>query len=281
MTTLGDPTLLTRSAALYAVAPRYRLATPSLAFDGSPLVEFAEPRRKIAVFSHERSGTHFLMNTIAQNFGYVSDPWWNLDFEEGLCLHAPGFVLGYFEAARDRPVQNILKAHHAAGFFTEIIEPMAEMFDIFYIYRDPRQVMPSYWRLIRDFPWDEGPRTPTVQAFVEARPRGNMLRYQKESADDVLDRWQRHVDGWTALAHTSGRVLTLDFGALDRRFDETVARIARHLGRKAPETPRRPSRDVAVVHPTRGAGRATLDADTHALITDRTRDTLARLGIAP
>jgi hypothetical protein len=30
--------------------------------------------RKIIVASHERSGTHFLMNTLADNFGYVSEP---------------------------------------------------------------------------------------------------------------------------------------------------------------------------------------------------------------
>ena len=29
--------------------------------------------KKVIVISHERSGTHFLMDTIALNFGYVGD----------------------------------------------------------------------------------------------------------------------------------------------------------------------------------------------------------------
>ena len=36
---------------------------------------------KVMVVSHERSGTHFLMNTIALNFDYISAPWINLDWE--------------------------------------------------------------------------------------------------------------------------------------------------------------------------------------------------------
>ena len=38
-----------------------------------------EPRRKVAVISHERSGTHFLMNTLAANCDLIAKPWWDLD----------------------------------------------------------------------------------------------------------------------------------------------------------------------------------------------------------
>jgi len=29
----------------------------------------------VMVVSHQRSGTHFMMNTVAACFGYVSNPW--------------------------------------------------------------------------------------------------------------------------------------------------------------------------------------------------------------
>ena len=38
----------------------------------------AEYRPKVLVVSHERSGTHFVMNSLALNLDYVSSPWINL-----------------------------------------------------------------------------------------------------------------------------------------------------------------------------------------------------------
>lgn len=272
--------LLRRSRQLYAHATRYRSARPAVACDGSPLTIGKTPAKKVAVFSHERSGTHFLMNALSLNFGYLSDPWWNLDFEEGVNFHAPGFTLGYLEGVRDIPVQNILKSHHAAGFIDDILEPLREQFHLLYIHRDPRQVMPSFWRLIRDFPWDEGPRTKTVRAFIDHAPRANMLRYQKEQARDVLHRWQMHVEGWRDLIDRSdGAILCLRFEDLDQRFDETVRRIGSHLGQTI-DTPRRPGADAPVVRRSRADDRPECDAETNRIIAARVGPTLDRLGYA-
>ena len=40
-----------------------------------------EDVKKAMIVSHERSGTHFLMNTLDKNFPYISQPWINFDFE--------------------------------------------------------------------------------------------------------------------------------------------------------------------------------------------------------
>ncbi len=50
--------------------------------------------KKGMVVSHERSGTHFLMNTLALNFGYIAKPWINFDgWDEGpkteIVRHSP------------------------------------------------------------------------------------------------------------------------------------------------------------------------------------------------
>ena len=42
------------------------------------LALFGEERPAVMVVSHERSGTHFLMNALAACYGYVSAPWVNL-----------------------------------------------------------------------------------------------------------------------------------------------------------------------------------------------------------
>ena len=61
-------------------------------------------RKKAAVIGHERSGTHFLMNTLAYNFGYISAPWFNFDFELGINFHAPQAILNILKQMHDKPV---------------------------------------------------------------------------------------------------------------------------------------------------------------------------------
>lgn len=145
-----------------------------------------EYRKKIAVISHERSGTHFLMNAIATNFGYISNPWWNFDFDQPINFHAPQAIQQYLQQAHDYSVLNILKSHHPVAFFNEIIDYLADQFHIFYIYRDPRDVLVSNWKLIRSFNWDEGPKTETAGDFIRAEPSGAMLRYQKKQERNML-----------------------------------------------------------------------------------------------
>ena len=94
--------------------------------------------KKAAVISHERSGTHFLMNTLALNFGYLAKPWWNFDFELGLNFHSFDNLYEYLKQVHDRPVINVLKSHHHMDFFQEFIDYVTSQFHIFYIYRDPR-----------------------------------------------------------------------------------------------------------------------------------------------
>src|SRR5438132_1444947 len=101
--------------------------------------------KKAWVFSHERSGTHFLMNTLAANFGYIARPWFNFDYELGINFHAPAAIMKVFQPMHDKPVLNIVKSHHGYGFMAESIHYLLEQFHIFYIYRDPRDVMLSYW----------------------------------------------------------------------------------------------------------------------------------------
>ena len=67
------------------------MSTPSAPHSEQPA------KKNCIIVSHERSGTHFLMNTLALNFGYISEPWINLDFETGMNFHAPGALLAFFQ----------------------------------------------------------------------------------------------------------------------------------------------------------------------------------------
>ena len=196
-------------------------------------LSFGDPSRKKAiVISHERSGTHFLMNTLALNFGYIENPWLNLDYERGLNFYSSNVLLAFFRQLHDRPLLNVAKSHHQADFFSPLIDYLTEQFHVFYIFRDPRDVMLSFWRLISRLEWDEGPVASSVGDFMRSAPRGGILRYQMEQAPTLLHRWKNHVEGWLELASTTDNhsIHLLSYEDLNLAFDDTVKNIAGQIG---------------------------------------------------
>ena len=252
---------------------------------GAPLSRGGDgpPARPAIVVSHERSGTHFLMNTLALNFGYLVKPWVDLDFNLAGNFHYPKALALFFTKLHAKKALNMVKSHHQAGFLTPFMEQLVDKYFVFYAYRDPRDVMVSYWRYIRRVPWDEGPNTETVGEFMRAAPRGAMLRYQKMQIPTILERWKVHVEEWAACARAGPRtgVTLVRYEDLNRNFEETVAALAERIGRPCPE-PKRPDREVNVVLP--GAGsvgghRDVFAPEDHAFVRAAVGDTMERLEI--
>ncbi|TPW17031.1 MAG: hypothetical protein FD130_819 [Halothiobacillaceae bacterium] len=240
------------------------------------------PSKKACVVSHERSGTHFLMNTLALNFGYVSEPWWNLDYETGLNFYSHRNIERYLRQAHNQPVPNILKTHHHVDFFSETLDYLTDQFHVYYIYRDPQDVMCSFWRMLRGLSWSEGPKTETVGEFMRAAPSGGLMRYQQNQASNMLQRWRSHVEGWLAEAegYYSGRIFIVRYEDLNKNFNQTVSVIGQSMGRDA-QNIRRPAKDKNVV----AAGKGTTESyqniftnEDHQFVHDEVGDLLVRLG---
>ncbi len=212
----------------------------------------SNPQKKVAVVSHERSGTHFLMNTIARNYPYISAPWWNFDGELGLNFHGPQAITNYLRQAHDKPILNILKSHHPVGFFSEIKNYLSDQFHIFYIYRNPYHTLRSNWKIIKHFHlqgWEEGPDSATISDFIRSEPCGAMLRYQKRQAKNMVDRWRMHVEEWLDFATTNPELSLhlLSYEELNSDFHETVLKIGRCLEIPVPIETRRPDRKQNVI----------------------------------
>lgn len=208
--------------------------------------------KKAMVVSHERSGTHFLMNTLAANFKYIAQPWINLDVELGLNFHSAPHLHALFRKFYGAKVLNIVKSHHAVGFFEPFLEDLLQEYFVFYIYRDARDVMCSYHRIVQGLEWDEGPRMENVGAFMRAAPRGASLRYQKETHQTVLQRWKAHVSGWLGHSHTENPgFIAIRFEELNLDFENTVMNISERIGADCAE-PIRPNKTTNVVAPGSG-----------------------------
>jgi Sulfotransferase domain len=198
----------------------------------------------VMVVSHERSGTHFLMNAIASCFGYVSQPWLDIDRNQ--------FNINYYHAQSLKTLivkiaalrsANIMKCHHEFEFFSPIVDAFAGKLHVFYIYRNPADVMASYWRFLRTWHWAEGPKMDTALDFATAQPMGRVMRYQFRQYGSMLDRWANHVGGWT---QAPGKIHLVRYEDLDGRYEDTVKSFGDALG-MAPRRIVRPSRGHNVV----------------------------------
>jgi Sulfotransferase domain len=232
----------------------------------------------VLVVSHERSGTHFLMNTLALNFGYV--PHTDLDERPGFNPRSTPRLLEFLLSGW--PPRTVLKSHHAAELLPAL--PMlAEVFAVFYVVRDPRDALLSFWRFVAASPPGTGPLTATPGEFLRAAPAGRLLRYQRHAAASMVDRWRLHVEGWNAAAaRFPGRLTVVRYADLDERFAATVGGLAAALGSVGPgAAPRRPSPLTQVVHPGAGGSgqhRAAFSAADQEFVLATAGETMRRLG---
>ena len=205
-------------------------------------------RPRILVASHERSGTHFTMNALAANAGYISNPWINLDYQTGLNMHAPQVMAQVFAAYAKKPALNIVKSHHQIAFFEAALPSILKDFRIVYVVRHPRGMLPSLMRYLNAWSWDEGPRCATPAELMRQEPSGAMLRYQKRQVPNMVARWRAHVEPWARKARETPGIEVVRYEDLDERFEETMAGLMDRLG-LPPGPLKRPQADREVVLP--------------------------------
>jgi hypothetical protein len=201
----------------------------------------------VIVVSHERSGTHFLMNTLAACYGYVSQPW--IDFDHpplAINFYSPPAIRDHLLGLAAGARTHLIKTHHQAGFFRGELPVLAEHFVFLYIHRNPVDVLLSYWRYMHRWSWLEGPKVADPLTFARAEPCGHMMRYQLRQHANLMQRWAAHVEGWLEEAAAVRRVRVIRFEDLDSRFEEVVQGLAWVLG-QPPRAILRPSREVNVI----------------------------------
>lgn len=106
---------------------------------------FSEQRPAAIVVSHERSGTHFLMNALAACYGYAAEPWINFDFPDTNINYFKSWsVREHLLSLAARPIANIVKSHHAVDFFVGELPRLTDRYVFLSVCRHPVSVMVSY-----------------------------------------------------------------------------------------------------------------------------------------
>jgi len=205
-------------------------------------------RKKVLIISHERSGTHLLINTIAQSFGYSPQ---QIDVFKG-------FQSNWKDAAVARQwmqpfygtfTPRIFKSHHSRAFLAPLLPELSEEFHIFYISRDGRDVMTSFWVWLHRLQAGWGPQTATVGEFMRTKATGKITQYQYyENSVTMLQRWVEHTREWKK--HRAGIHFVTYEDLLDQ-FDQSLERISEIIGQPA-SARTLPSLDVPSSLPWKG-----------------------------
>jgi hypothetical protein len=206
-----------------------------------------QDRPAVLVASHERSGTHFLLNALQAAYDYSAQPWFDFDTPPlTINFYNTPSVKGLFEKYAVQPVRTLVKSHHHFDFFADAFNPVPERWIVFYIYRNPVDVMISFHRFINHWSWHEGPRRSTALEFATASPEGRMMRYQTTQHDTLLHRWASHVESWHEAARSDSRVILVSYEQLSTEYERTVRGFSEVL-RAAPTNLVPPSPDQNVV----------------------------------
>ena len=237
------------------------------------------PRPGVIVVSHERSGTHFLMNALAYGYGYANA----VDLDQAQMsanFYFPPMLAKIVMDHLPRRPNVIFKSHHAAEFFDGVVDELLRKVVILYVHRDPVDVMVSFWRLVHGFMWREGPKTKTAYDFAKAEPEGQMLRYQMHQRANMLDRWACHVEGWVAAAEKRPRLGVVRYDDLLNNYERTLRGLSGLLGQPS-GTFQPPPRDQSVVKGAKADSLPAPDMDAlRTLALAEVGDTMRRLGYA-
>ncbi len=216
---------------------------------------------KVLIVSHERSGTHFMMNSLALNFGYVSNPWVNLDYELGVNFHSAIAFESLMSHFKGQWVANLFKTHHEFGFFADWILKFKDEFKIIYMVREASAVLRSYQRFLQSTPWYEGPKLAVASEFIRAHPVGSLTRLQYQYAQTMTHRWCNHVQGWLKGGQLLGnqRFMPVLYSELDETFEDTMRQISMFLQLPLADQLKRPDRYTNVVCPSDPSSDSTQD----------------------
>jgi mannosyltransferase OCH1-like enzyme len=208
----------------------------------------------VMVASHERSGTHFAMNSIGFNSLYHVRPHLNLDLEPlGAMINFtnPNALQEFFTILNEMKCSNIMKSHFPIEYFlNDGIFVFPENLKIIYIYRDPVDTIISYKNFIDHFNKNnhEGPKSDNFLDFAKASPEGRMMRYQLYQKKTIIERWENHVSGWLKAADTQPNILPINYDDLNEKYDMAVNKILKFIGVAKKEKAIRPGKINNTVH---------------------------------
>jgi hypothetical protein len=211
----------------------------------SGLWKIISPDLIFYVISHERSGTHFVINTILKNafikqrIHHIGEWFGPYDKFDDRFVHIHNSNYKWKELHRKA---SIIKSHCDRDLF----EAVYKKEKVIYVLRDPRDTLTSWFHYLnRDEYYRNNPavsdhRCKSFSEFL-TRPISPFLRYSYSlhgNFSNVAERWASHVSGWLAMSDT----LVVRYEDLHQNYKPVLGHICEFLGLH----PRRRTRSIGL-----------------------------------
>lgn len=232
----------------------------------------AKITEQLMVCSHERSGTHFTMNTIDAVSDYCSNPWLNYDLHPlgaKINFFSPTSACAFIGSLSDLKVNgtstcnaSIIKSHFPISHLGD--EAKSLPLKIIYVWRDPAETIASLWKFLHRWGWNEGPKTETPIELATARPSGQSQRYQTSNYKDYFERWAAHVIDGIAHCKKNPKANSISYRQLLANHTLITEDICNSLDIHMLRKPHIPSKTENVIK----GSTLNLDADTMTRLRD-------------
>ena len=191
-----------------------------------------ELKDQLLVTSHERSGTHFLMNSIDSSFKYYSSKnFINFDYQRlgsFLNFHSNKQLEDFFMNFYKNKNASIFKSHFNASFFENLNKDVIKKMKFIYIYRNLIQTMKSFWVFINNVKWNEGPKNNIFSEFCFEKPRGQLIRYDNFIGNNLIERYYYNLKSWIEFSNKHS-VLLINYNDLNKNYEKNLDKISEYI----------------------------------------------------
>ncbi len=203
--------------------------------------------KKILVVSFQRSGTHFLINTISDNIEGVDRGWVDVINTTGNKWvnsvtpdNLPSKIREQLiEKYYPHEMSRCVKTHYQGSVFEKNIDEILKYYDIFYIIRDPRDNMVSCYNFYNKTNFEDFIKEPDFSKFIRkdissARTETQPFSYSIKKANNIVKKWYQHVNSWIKLKEKG--VHFIKYEDLKYDFEKTMKQIEEVSSQKLKKT---------------------------------------------
>ena len=223
----------------------YKINGPSFVLSCSEKVKIP-----LMVCSHERSGTHFMMNSISECTEYTVSPFLNFDYMPlGAFVNffskesINKFLFSLQDISQNEYssycVNSIIKSH----FPLSLLDHNKNLCRVIYIYRNPEEVFISYWKFLHRWNWLEGPKLSSPLELIKTNPKGQSQRYQIENHTNYFARWASHIIDAKNAEINSSNIVLVNYSELKNNFETTIEYICDKLQINIFQKPTKPNKE--------------------------------------
>jgi len=208
--------------------------------------------KNILIVTHERSGTHLLINIINfENNGNFRSIGLLPPNEEHNLENYKKYV--YRHMVNTFYPDLISKSHHQVEFYEPFMNYVFDNYKVIYVKRDIKDVLISYYHFLKrcnDFPefkdWIFMNPKEIGNKYVDKNPDPHIIIEPKE----YIDRWTLHYNGWMKY---KDKLLVVNYEDLLNDFQLQKQRLEDYLGKKvSDDLPDRNDKILTNIKPNKG-----------------------------